>query len=260
MSKITVYHGSKEKLTLNNISREYGNGVDDGVGFYTTTEIARAQEYGDVITQFEIELKKEASHTKITLPDSVIKEMIVNTNFQENYGEPYGSITMEDIINEALESLKEEEGDTDIIGSIINAQDEVDPVFEALEKAGYNHCRGKQFHENIIVYILSDLVEVPFKGVKESASAEDVFDYTSEEFKTVANMNKEKNKLIEELCKFLGVDRKSFRLQRGNVRLQALTKEGNWINITSLITEFPRRVRTFEAESFRLRTKLAKRK
>ena len=43
MEKITVFHGSQEKLTLRNIDREYGSGTDDGIGFYVSTNIDRVK-------------------------------------------------------------------------------------------------------------------------------------------------------------------------------------------------------------------------
>ena len=80
---------------------------------------------------------------------------------------------MDDIVNDAVDSLMTEDNDGDIIGSIINAQDSIDEVLQVLDKYGYNHARGERYSEDVIVYVLSDLQEVPFTGdlvnVKESS-------------------------------------------------------------------------------------------
>lgn len=83
-----------------------------------------------------------------------------------------------------------------------------------------------------------------------------MFEFESIEFTTQSVMNKEKKRLVEELCEFAGVKREEFRLQQGNVTMYGLTKEGNWIPLTSHIGDFADRIRQKSYESFKLKTKL----
>lgn len=83
-----------------------------------------------------------------------------------------------------------------------------------------------------------------------------MFEFESIEFTTQSVMNKEKSRLVDELCEFVGVKRESFRLQQGNIVMYGLTKEGNWIPLTSHIGDFADRIRQKSYESFKLKTKL----
>ena len=88
----------------------------------------------------------------------------MESGYWENYGEPYGKITMQDILNDVLSDLKADESDVDVINGIIQAQDDVDSVFNVLDKYDYNHSLGVRHEGDIIVYVLSDLVQVPYTG------------------------------------------------------------------------------------------------
>ena len=107
MFTITVYHGSKEKLEMRKIDREAGVGTADGIGFYTATDIERANMYGDFITEFDLELKKELSSNEVTLSRDILAEMVEETSYWENYGEPYGNVTLQDLVNESVLTIKE---------------------------------------------------------------------------------------------------------------------------------------------------------
>lgn len=182
MSTITVYHGSKEKLEMRKIDREAGVGTADGVGFYTATDIERANMYGDFITEFDLELKKEVSSSKVTLSRDIIAEMVEETSYWENYGEPYGSVTLQDLVNESVDELIDtSEDDVELIGDLINAQDATDEVLDILKKHGYNYSRGAEFKTDYIVYDLdtltiTDQFEKTYEGVAIPRSDQDVFE------------------------------------------------------------------------------------
>lgn len=182
MSTITVYHGSKEKLEMRKIDREAGVGTADGVGFYTATDIERANMYGDFITEFDLELKKELSSNEVTLSRDIIAEMVEETSYWENYGEPYGSVTLQDLVNESVDELIDNaEDDVEIIGDIINAQDATDEILDILKKHGYNYSRGAEFKTDYIVYDLdtltiTDQFEKTYEGVAMPRSDQDVFE------------------------------------------------------------------------------------
>lgn len=82
-----------------------------------------------------------------------------------------------------------------------------------------------------------------------------IFEYESSEFKTVKAMNENKKELMNEVCDTLGVERGSFRLQQGNIVLHGLT-DGNWVPLTSKISDFPERIRLKCYESYKLKTRL----
>lgn len=81
-----------------------------------------------------------------------------------------------------------------------------------------------------------------------------MFKYYSEPFITNKEMESEKKLLIKNLCEHFGLERKSFRLQLGTITLQGLTKEDNWINITSRIGSFKEYISNKGYESFRLKS------
>lgn len=83
-----------------------------------------------------------------------------------------------------------------------------------------------------------------------------MFEFESVEFTTQSVMQKEKKRLIEELCEFLEVDRSQFRLQRNNVTLYGKTESGAWFPLTSSIGEFAERIRAKGYVSYKLKTKL----
>lgn len=85
-----------------------------------------------------------------------------------------------------------------------------------------------------------------------------MFEYTSKEFSTVTAMNKEKKELMNNWCDFIGVDRGSFRLQQGNITLKGKSATtGDWVNITSRITDFKTYLNWKKNfSSFKLYTKL----
>ena len=83
-----------------------------------------------------------------------------------------------------------------------------------------------------------------------------MFEFESVEFTQQSVMNKEKKRLVEELCDYAGVERGSFRLQRGNVTLYGLTSEGNWLPLTSHIGAFVEKLKQKNYLSFKLKTKL----
>lgn len=83
-----------------------------------------------------------------------------------------------------------------------------------------------------------------------------LFEFESIEFTQQSVMNKEKKRLVKELCDYAGVDRDSFRLQRGNVTLYGLTLEGNWMPLTSHVGDFVDKLKQKNYFSFKLKTKL----
>lgn len=83
-----------------------------------------------------------------------------------------------------------------------------------------------------------------------------MFEFESVEFTTQSLMNKEKSRLVDELCEFAGVDRNQFRLQQGNITLYGVADNGAWLPITSYISEFGQRVKAKSFKSFKLKTKL----
>lgn len=87
-----------------------------------------------------------------------------------------------------------------------------------------------------------------------------MFKFESIEFTKNTVMNKEKKRLIDELCMFLGVERNRFRLQRGNVTLYGLTKDGTWIPLTSHMSDFSERLKQKGYLSYKLKTRLQVRK
>lgn len=84
----------------------------------------------------------------------------------------------------------------------------------------------------------------------------EMFEFESTEFTTQSVMNKEKGRLVDELCNYIGVERNSFRLQRGNVTIYGLTQEGNWIPLTSHIGDFADKIRQKRYLSYKLKTRL----
>lgn len=83
-----------------------------------------------------------------------------------------------------------------------------------------------------------------------------MFEFESVEFTTQSKMNKEKSRLTDDLCSFLGVERNSFRLQRGNITLYGLAENGNWLAITNHIGDFSERVKGGSFKAYKLKTKL----
>lgn len=83
-----------------------------------------------------------------------------------------------------------------------------------------------------------------------------MFNFESIEFTTNTVMKREKSRLMIELCSFLGVERDSFRLQRGNVTLYGKTSEGIWFPLTSNISDFPERISQKGYTVYKLKTKL----
>jgi hypothetical protein len=65
-----------------------------------------------------------------------------------------------------------------------------------------------------------------------------MFEYKSKEFTSVSKMISEKRELTESICNHFDIDRNKFRLQQGSILLQGLY-DGKWLNLTSVIGEFP---------------------
>ena len=84
----------------------------------------------------------------------------------------------------------------------------------------------------------------------------EIFEFESIEFTTQSVMNKEKGRLVDELCDYIGVERKDFRLQQGNIVIHGLTSEGNWFPLTSRISEFSDKIREKGYISYKLKSKL----
>lgn len=84
-----------------------------------------------------------------------------------------------------------------------------------------------------------------------------MFEFESVEFTTQAKMNKEKKRLMDELCEFMGLERGQFRLQQGLITLYGLTKEGNWLPLTGYITEFGETIKRKGFVAYKIKTKLA---
>lgn len=83
------------------------------------------------------------------------------------------------------------------------------------------------------------------------------FTYTSQEFFTVSQMNKEKKQLTEEICNHFGLKRNEFRLKQGLVILQVKAENGKWLNYTNTITDFAEKIKNNKNKEFRLYTNLA---
>lgn len=83
-----------------------------------------------------------------------------------------------------------------------------------------------------------------------------MFEFESVEFTTQAVMNKEKQRLVSELCEYAEVDRDSFRLQQGNVTLYGQIADGTWFPLTSRIGDFNEKIRAKSYVSYKLKTKL----
>ena len=85
-----------------------------------------------------------------------------------------------------------------------------------------------------------------------------MFDYISEEFKTISEMEKQKKILVSNLCSHFNLKRENFRLQRGSIILQGKCDNGKWINISSAITDFKMKLKNNSYKSFRLKSYLVK--
>lgn len=83
-----------------------------------------------------------------------------------------------------------------------------------------------------------------------------MFKFESIEFTTQSIMNKEKKRLVEELCEFLGVERNNFRLQQGCITLYGLNEASVWIPLTSHISDFAERLKHKGYLSYKLKTQL----
>lgn len=83
-----------------------------------------------------------------------------------------------------------------------------------------------------------------------------MFEFESIEFTTQATMNREKARLVDELCLFLDIPRDGFRLQQGNIHLLGLSDDGAWLSITNHIGDFAGHLKSKAFKSYKLVSKL----
>ena len=75
----------------------------------------------------------------------------------------------------------------------------------------------------------------------------------SKVFMTTKEMTLHKKQMVKDICEFFGVTRKEMRLQLGTIVLQG-NYNGQWQNITSVITDFPKWIKNKNWTQYRLKT------
>ena len=128
MTTKTMYHGTTARFDVFD-RKKIGsvNGTSAGFGFYFGTN-SRAQMYGTTVLKCELTLMKPVSNKRITLPMDVIRAILTDSGYMENYER------LSDALRDILSGC---ESDTEIIGDIINATGSY-IVLDLLRNIGYN--------------------------------------------------------------------------------------------------------------------------
>lgn len=141
-----VYHGTDELFTEFKSKKIGKHGIDDGRGFYFTTDINYAQKFtqSDIILPVFLNLKKEISLTKYTINRtqalSIIKELdkSLTVNGEHSFLLNYGDVDTEGIQALCREVLNLEYGasdnDVDFLGSLVIASGNENEVTKAAAK------------------------------------------------------------------------------------------------------------------------------
>ena len=104
------------------------NGTAAGFGFYFGTK-SRAETYGATVLKCELTLMKPVSNKRITLPMDVIRALLTDSGYMDNYER------LSDALRDILSGCT---SDTEIIGDIINATGSY-IVLDLLRNIGYNY-------------------------------------------------------------------------------------------------------------------------
>lgn len=179
---ITVYHGSDylfNKFHFKNVGKKSGTS-GAGFGLYFSTSKIDAMCYGKYMYTCELQLQKPLDNNKVTLSTEMLRvileafESISPTSYIENWNGSYGA---------AIKNLKQRsKTDTEIIGDIINATDEIIPMMNVLVKYGFTHSIDIDTPEDktITNYVVYDLNCV--RIIKREKSIDDLTEsYIQEE-------------------------------------------------------------------------------
>ena len=136
---IQAYHGTNANFSNFDFDKiGEVNGTDSGFGFYFTTNKGEAVMYGNIVMTVKLNLKKPISNYKVTLSESVVKNLLLSLkrlgyDYTENF-----DYNMKDSV-EALRDYND--SDTEIIGDLINSLTggKAEIVLKCLSKLGYNY-------------------------------------------------------------------------------------------------------------------------
>ena len=144
MTAKVVYHGTSVRFDVFD-RKKIGsvNGTAAGFGFYFGT-LKRAETYGATVLKCSLNLMQPVSNKRITLPVDVIRALLTDSGYMENYQRL--SDAMRDILGGCT-------SDTEIIGDIINATGSY-VVLDLLRNIGYNYTNDGK---DVIMFCENDI-------------------------------------------------------------------------------------------------------
>ena len=129
MTTKTMYHGTSARFDVFD-RKKIGsvNGTAAGFGFYFGSR-KRAEGYGTTVLKCSLNLMQPVSNKRITLPMDVIRTLITDSGYMDNYER------LSDALRDILSGCS---SDTEILGDIINATGSY-RVLDLLRYIGYNY-------------------------------------------------------------------------------------------------------------------------
>ena len=119
------------------------NGTAAGFGFYFGT-LKRAETYGTTVLKCSLDLMQPVSNKRITLPIDVIRTLLTDSGYMDNY----------ERLSDALRDIRSGcESDTEILGDIINATGSY-VVLDLLRNIGYNYTNDGK---DVIMFCSEDI-------------------------------------------------------------------------------------------------------
>ena len=139
-----MYHGTTARFDVFD-RKKIGsvNGTAAGFGFYFGTR-KRAETYGVTVMKCVLTLMQPISNKRITLPMDVIRDLLTDSGYMDNYER------LSDALRDILSGC---ESDTDIIGDIINATGSY-IVLDLLRNIGYNYTKDGS---DVIMFCSDDI-------------------------------------------------------------------------------------------------------
>ncbi len=144
MTTKIMFHGTSVRFDVFD-RKKIGsvNGTAAGFGFYFGTK-SRAETYGTTVMRCRLDLMKPVSDKRITLPMDVIRAILTDSGYMDNYER------LSDALRDILSGCT---SDTEIIGDIINATGSY-AVLDLLRYIGYNYTNDGK---DVIMFCENDI-------------------------------------------------------------------------------------------------------
>lgn len=182
--KTFLFHGSNNEFnpadirlsTRDDYYQKSLNGYADGYGIYLTKDIKKAARYGRYLYIYYLEKDFKENYKKLSSKRQILTyeqlENLIETiyNYDNDFLYNYGDLDFEGydvVLANAIELIRDNENDVDIICDLINSGAEEEIVMNWLINNGYVYSQSSEFEKDYIFY--DNKILKPYKVIEQNS-------------------------------------------------------------------------------------------